>query len=285
MWLSGLRLVLPDRVLACGSICIEDGKIVEIVEDSVPNGDIHAPNLTALPGLIDMHGDALEREAMPRPGANIPFDLALHELDKRLVGTGVTTAFSAISFSWEAQKSLRSEEKARGLIGTVNDLRPTLLGDHYVHSRFEITNPQAGAVLQELLEADKVQLVSIMDHTPGQGQYRDIERYVKFAVEWRNSRGENVTEADIRQHIKDRQSWAKAWDIVEDVAKFCAHYGVPMASHDDDTESKVRFVSAFGVRICEFPVSVEAASTAVVLVFTLQWVHQMRCVVIHSLAI
>ena len=262
MWLSGLRLVLPDCVLENGSIHIADGKIADIVEGSVPKADIHAPHLTALPGLVDMHGDMLEREVQPRPKANIPIDLALHELDKRLVATGITTAYAAISFSWETNKSLRSEEKARQLIGAVNQLRPTLLADHYVHSRFEITNPAAGAVLQELLANKLVHLVSIMDHTPGQGQYRDIERYVQFSVAWRNQRGEDVTEADIRAHIADRETWPKAWDIVQDVAKHSQKYGVTMASHDDDTVEKVQFVSQFGVRISEFPVTAVAAAEA-----------------------
>lgn len=262
MWLSGLHLVLPDGVLENGSICIADGKIAEIVEGPVHNADIQAPHLTALPGLIDIHGDMLEREVQPRPKANIPVDLALHELDKRLVATGVTTAFAAISFSWETNKNIRSEEKARQLIGTVNRLRPTLLADHYVHSRFEITNPAAGAVLKELLADKLVHLVSIMDHTPGQGQYSDIERYVQFAVSWRKMRGENVTEADVREHIADRETWPKAWDIVADVAQFSQEYGVAMASHDDDTVEKVRFVSEFGVKISEFPVTAVAVAEA-----------------------
>jgi alpha-D-ribose 1-methylphosphonate 5-triphosphate diphosphatase len=262
MWLSGLRLILPDGVLENGSINIVDGKIAEIVEGPAANADIHASHLTALPGLVDIHGDMLEREVQPRPKANIPVDLALHELDKRLVATGVTTAYAAISFSWENNKTLRSEEKARQLIGTVNRLRPALLADHYVHSRFEITNPDAGSVLKELLADKLVHLVSIMDHTPGQGQYRDIERYVQFAVSWRNMRGEQVTEADVREHIANRKSWPKAWDIVRDVAQFSQEYGITMASHDDDTVEKVRFVSEFGVRISEFPVTAVAAAEA-----------------------
>lgn len=262
MWLSGLRLILPDGALENGSIQIADGKIAEIIEGPVSKADVHAPHLTALPGLVDIHGDMLEREVQPRPKANIPIDLALHELDKRLVATGVTTAYAAISFSWETNKSIRSEERARQLISTVNRLRPTLLADHYVHSRFEVTNAGAGAVLKELLTDNLVHLVSIMDHTPGQGQYRDIERYVEFAVAWRNQRGEKVTETDIRNHIVERESWPKAWDIVADVAQFSQEFGVALASHDDDTVEKVRFVSEFGVKISEFPVTAVAAAEA-----------------------
>jgi alpha-D-ribose 1-methylphosphonate 5-triphosphate diphosphatase len=148
------------------------------------------------------------------------------------------------------------------LIGTVNRLRPTLLGDHFVHSRFEITNPAAGEVLKELLLAKQIHMVSIMDHTPGQGQYRDIEAYIKFAIAWRKQQGHQVTEDEIRSHIEDRQTRPKGWDAVQDVSRLSQEYGVIMASHDDDTVEKVRLVHNLGVRISEFPVSPEAAAEA-----------------------
>lgn len=262
MWLSDCRLVLPDQVLESGSVLIGDGQILEIVEGPVADADIHAPHLTVLPGLVDIHGDMLEREVQPRPNADIPVDLALHELDKRLVATGVTTAYAAISFSWETRPTIRSEDNARRLIETVNHLRPTLLADHYVHSRFEITNPLAGEVLQELLLAGQVHLVSIMDHTPGQGQYRDIERYVEFALSWRRMKGEAVTESNIRDYIAERMNWPKAWDIVQAVAGYAHEHRVIMASHDDDTIEKIRFVADLGVKVSEFPVTAVAAAEA-----------------------
>lgn len=263
MWLSGLQIVLPDQVLENGSIAIENGRIAEIVEGPVRRAQLVAPHLTALPGLVDIHGDMLEREVQPRPKADIPVDLALHELDKRLVATGVTTAYAAISFSWETRPTIRSEENARRLIEAVNALRPTLLADHYVHSRFEITNPLAGEVLQELLLEDKIHLVSIMDHTPGQGQYRDIEKYIEFSVSWRRIKGDgDATEADVRAYIDDRQTWPKAWDVVRDVSRFSQAHRVIMASHDDDTIEKVHLVHDFGVRISEFPVTAVAAAEA-----------------------
>lgn len=260
MWLSDLEIVLPDRVLANGAIRLEEGRIAEIREAPIMQASVRSPGLTALPGLIDMHGDMLEREISPRPKANIPIDLALHELDKRLVATGITTAYAAVSFAWHHNDSIRSEERAREIMGTVNDLRPYLLADHLVHARFEITNPDAGVVLKELLDAGQVHLVSIMDHTPGQGQYRDIEAYIKFAVEWSQRTGEGKSEGQIRDHIAERQSWPKGWDVVREVAGVANNYGVPLASHDDDTVEKVSWVREIGVGISEFPVTEEAAA-------------------------
>src|SRR5688572_29349112 len=111
MWLSNLRLVLPDGIVENGSLRIEDGYIAEIREGAVAGAKLSTPGLTLLPGLVDLHGDMLEREISPRPKASLPIDLALHELDKRLVATGITTAYAAISFAWHKDDSTRSEEK------------------------------------------------------------------------------------------------------------------------------------------------------------------------------
>ena len=98
MWLSNFSLVLPDGVVPRGSIRIEDGWIAEIVEGSVSRPAVDGDGLTLMPGIVDLHGDMLEREIEPRPRAVLPTDIALLELDKRLVATGVTTAFAAVSF-------------------------------------------------------------------------------------------------------------------------------------------------------------------------------------------
>lgn len=269
MWLSDLRLVLPDGIVERGSLRIEDGNIAEIREGLVAGATLAAPGLTLLPGLVDMHGDMLEREISPRPKASLPIELALHELDKRLVATGITTAYAAISFAWHKDDSTRSEEKARHIMATVNEQRPHLLADHFVHARFEITNPGAGLVLEELLDQEHVHLISIMDHTPGQGQYRDIEAYIKFAIEWRKrtgdnltSDGEEITEETLRANIETAQQRPKAWEAVYEVSRIARQRGVTLASHDDDTVEKVNLLADLGVAISEFPVSWEAAQHA-----------------------
>ena len=269
MWLSNLRLVLPDGIIEKGSLRIEDGYIAEIREGALAGATLSAPGLTLLPGLVDLHGDMLEREISPRPKAALPIDLALHELDKRLVATGITTAYAAISFAWHKDDSTRSEDKARQIMSTVNEQRPNLLADHYVHARFEITNPDAGLVLEDLIKLGHVHLISIMDHTPGQGQYRDIEAYIKFAVEWRKrtgdnltSTGEEVTEETMRAQVAVAQQRPKGWEAVHEVSRIARARGVPLASHDDDTVEKVNLVGDLGVTISEFPVSWEAARHA-----------------------
>ncbi len=263
MWLSDFRLVLPDRVLERGSVRIQDGYIAEIVEGAVPCADLAGLGLTLFPGIVDLHGDMLEREIEPRPKAILPIDIALFELDKRLVATGVTTAYAAISFHWHTHIMLRSEEWARQIIATVNRRRDSLLTDMRIHARFEVTNAEAGPVLTELLEAEQVHLISLMDHTPGQGQYRDIERYIHTMLEWRKRRsGIVVSEDELREYVRQAQSRPKSWDVVSKVAHLATQRDIPLASHDDDTVEKVDFVAGLGTTISEFPVTLEAAQAA-----------------------
>src|SRR5690349_20600027 len=104
MWLTDLQIVLPDRTIARGALQIAGGCIAAIVEGGVPhtNGErvVQGHGLIALPGIIDLHGDMIEAEVEPRPGAAFPIDMAVLELDKRLAMSGITTAYAAISF-WE----------------------------------------------------------------------------------------------------------------------------------------------------------------------------------------
>src|SRR5262245_29484731 len=215
MWLSDFCLVLPDRVAPLGSLRIEAGHIAEVVDTVVPHADVMGRGLMLLPGIVDLHGDMLEREVEPRPNAILPIEIALFELDKRTVATGITTAFAAVSFHRSTLNPLRTEESAQRIIKSVGALRGSLLADFRVHARFEVTNPAAGSVLRDLIEAHLVHLVSLTDHTPGQGQYRDIELYVRQMLEWGRIRpGATTTEEEVRQHVALAQSRPKSWDIV-----------------------------------------------------------------------
>jgi alpha-D-ribose 1-methylphosphonate 5-triphosphate diphosphatase len=264
MWINNARLVLPDGVLEHGSLRIADGVIAEIIEGGAPEGGISIPRLTVIPGIIDLHGDMLERDIEPRPGAQFPVELALFELDKRLAAAGITTAFAAVSFAWQ-QHNLRSQEKALEIIDIIHRRRGECLVDIRVHARFEMTNPDTAPLLEPLLEAGKVQLVSIMDHTPGQGQYTNIEKYVDFMTRWLGFDPEKIG-VDIISRIESAlvQTAAKprSWDVVRGVIEIALRHNIPVASHDDDTAEKVSAEHQLGVTISEFPVTREAAEAA-----------------------
>lgn len=268
--IANIRALLPEGVLDNAFIDIDDGMICAIGQteersrdiDAHINGHVNGQGHLLMAGLIDLHGDMIERDVEPRPKAYFPTDLALFELDKRLAATGVTTAYAAISFAENNKKHyLRSEDKARATIELINAVRPQLLVDMRVHARFEITNHGAPAMLQELLEQAQLDLISINDHTPGQGQYRDLEAHIKHVAAWKG-----IEEASFRAEVLERLAQVEnnppSWEIVRAICAEAQQRNIVIASHDDDTVDKVALMLQMGASISEFPVSLEAAQAA-----------------------
>ncbi|MEM6428381.1 MAG: alpha-D-ribose 1-methylphosphonate 5-triphosphate diphosphatase [Deinococcota bacterium] len=269
MLIHNVRVVLPDGVTASGYLQCAEGQIVALGEGDVPkhghkNDDlvIDGQDCLVLPGLIDLHGDMIERDVEPRPKAYFPTDLALFELDKRLAATGITTAYAAISFA-EGRKMtyLRSEERARDTIHLINSLKHELLVDMRIHARFEITNHGAPRILHELLEHDHLDMISINDHTPGQGQYRDLEAYIKHLASWKGV-SEDAFRGEVFERLEKLDQHPPSWDVIHGVCEEAKRQDIVIASHDDDTVDKVDLVAGLGATISEFPVTLEAAREA-----------------------
>ncbi len=263
MWLSDFRVVLPEAVLPRGSVRIEEGRIAEIVEGPVRDAALDGGGLLLMPGFIDMHGDMIEREVEPRPGVKMPMELGLRDLDRRLKVAGVTTGYAAVSFNPRSVHGhLRSHAHSSEMLRALKTMRGILKVDHRVHARFEVTYPDALDVVEQLIADGTVDLLSLTDHTPGQGQYRDIERLAARIVA-----EEGLTPAEaaarIEARIADKQ--AEAGDTGATLAAItaaCAAHGIPLASHDDDTVEKVALMHRLGAAISEFPVTEEAAAEA-----------------------
>lgn len=263
MWLSDFRVVLADRVLERGSVRVEAGRIAEIVDAPVAGAALCGDGLLLMPGFVDMHGDMVEREVEPRPNVRMPMELGLRDLDRRLAAAGVTTAYAAVSFHpGSAYGHIRHFDNTSAIIRALKSMGEVLKVDHKVHARFEITFPDALRVVEGLIAEGSVDLVSLTDHTPGQGQYRNIEAHVaRIAKE----KGVSLTEAEeeIARRI-DRNSTAGG-DLaatLRAMSDICRAHGVALASHDDDTVEKVALMQALGAGISEFPVTVEAATEA-----------------------
>ncbi|MEM7735709.1 MAG: alpha-D-ribose 1-methylphosphonate 5-triphosphate diphosphatase [Deinococcota bacterium] len=269
MLIHNVRLVLPDGVTRSGYLQSAEGQIVALGEGDVPRQHrkdygsvIDGQGCLVLPGLIDLHGDMIERDVEPRPTAYFPTDLALFELDKRLAATGITTAYAAISFA-EGRKMtyLRSEERARDTIHLINSLKDELLVDMRIHARFEITNHGAPRILHELLEHDHLDMISINDHTPGQGQYRDLEAYINKIAAWKGMPEEDFR-VEVVERLENLEQHPPSWDVIHGVCEEAKCQNIVIASHDDDTVDKVDLVAGLGATISEFPVTLEAAQEA-----------------------
>jgi alpha-D-ribose 1-methylphosphonate 5-triphosphate diphosphatase len=261
MWLSNFTIVLPDEVVNSGSVRIEDGVIAEIRAEPVADAEIDGEGRLLMPGFVDLHGDMIEREIAPRPNAMMPIDFGIHELDKKLAAHGVTTAYAAVSFATESVYGhVRSLETTCAVIEGVNRLKDSLLIDHRVHARYEITNIGAAPALEKLLEAGQVDMVSLTDHTPGQGQYNNIQSYILSIAERRAISEETAAEM-VAKRIAMRDN-PEIEARLRHIVDLSLRQKLSLASHDDDSAEKVAEMHAMGVTISEFPVTLTAAEEA-----------------------
>jgi len=261
MWLKNFTVVGPEKVIAGASLRIENGIIAEIVSRVVPSG-VDGTGLFLCPGFIDMHGDMIELEVEPRAGVDFPKNHAIAHLDARMAACGFTTAYAAVSFcSNSFRGERRSREHSEGIIKALREARANCGIDHRIHARFDIDFPEAEDVLSDLLAAGLVDLVSLMDHTPGQGQYRDLERHIaKIALR------ENITHEAAERHVMNKVERAgpeaDRWSRLQQFAEISRKAGIKLASHDDDTVRKVLMMMTFGSVISEFPITIEVARAA-----------------------
>ncbi|MGF1526881.1 MAG: alpha-D-ribose 1-methylphosphonate 5-triphosphate diphosphatase [Candidatus Competibacterales bacterium] len=257
--LVGGRIVTADAVLADGSLSIApDGTIAALNRDAVPGEmDIPLGGRLLLPGFVDLHGDAIEKEVEPRPGAFFPLAVALDSIDRRCAMAGITTAFHGVSFA-SGEMGVRDPARAKALVENLAAFRPQALVDHRIHSRYEITDPLSAPVLAELLGARQLDLLSFMDHTPGQGQYKDVAVYRGYlAREYRTDAAS--VEALIQRKIAQA---GPAWNRVAELAARARQQKVPVAGHDVEGLERIAFLKALGAGICEFPLDLTTARAA-----------------------
>ncbi|UVK48176.1 alpha-D-ribose 1-methylphosphonate 5-triphosphate diphosphatase (plasmid) [Mesorhizobium sp. AR07] len=261
MWLNNFEIVLEDRVIEQGALRIEGGVIAEIKEGLVANAAVEGNGRLLLPGFVDMHGDMIEKEVEPRVNVRMPLVLGIYDLDRKLASCGVTTAFAALSFQPEIYGHIRSIEHTSAMIGALTGMRDELLVDHHVHARIEVTFPSALPTVERLLNAGAVGLISLMDHTPGQGQYRDIEKHVANVAK-QHGINESAAAELVRKRMSDKAAGGDSMHVVMDLANLARTRAVPLASHDDDTLEKVALMHCLGVAISEFPITLEVAAEA-----------------------
>lgn len=263
MWFSNFRVVRADRVIPNGALRVEGGRIAEIRETPVAGAEIEGDGLLLMPGFVDMHGDMIEREVEPRPGVKMPMELGLRDLDRRLKVAGVTTGYAAVSFNPQSLHGhLRSHAHSSEMLRALKRMRGELKVDHRVHARFEVNYPNGLSVVEALIAEGTVDLLSLTDHTPGQGQYRDIE-----ALAAKIATSEGLAPDDAAHRVQERIAERRAAGgdteaTIAQIAEVCARHGIALASHDDDTAEKVALMQAMGAVISEFPVTLEAAAAA-----------------------
>jgi alpha-D-ribose 1-methylphosphonate 5-triphosphate diphosphatase len=255
MIITNAKIVTPEAILE-GSVVVEDGKIAEIVGGGTrfnSNDIIDARSKYLLPGFVDIHGDDLEMGINPRPLVRFPIDFALINLDRETAGCGITTKLHAIAY-FEDELKERYSDRSKEIISTINKLKSRLRVNHYVHARCEISSDLSNVL--DVIDDSSVKLVSIMDHTPGQGQFKKFEDYKSY-----HKRVYGLKEGEIEELVKKKRESDKMHNLKKILNKSHRN-NIPIASHDDDTAEKVDMVHQMGAQISEFPVTLESAKRA-----------------------
>ena len=256
--LANARLVLDDRVVT-GRVEIAGGRIGRITEGpDVPRGAEDCGGDFLLPGLVELHTDNLERHIEPRPQVDWPHRAAILAHDAELAATGITMVFDALRVGSILSGKSRYHKYARSLATEILGLRDegALRISHYLHLRAEICSETLLEEFAEFTPADRVGLVSLMDHTPGQRQFRDIGQLRAYLI---GKKG--MTEADFIEHIAqltELQALVRTSHETGAVAE-ARRLGATLASHDDTTADQVAVSVGHGVALAEFPTTVEAA--------------------------
>lgn len=255
--LTHCSIVLPDEVVDRGALLIEDGCIAALDPANTRRArEIDMAGTFVMPGMIDLHCDALEKEIEPRPNVLFPMDFAIAQADRRNAQAGITTVFHALSFA-HGELGVRNRETAATIARHVRSYDHGLV-DNRVHGRYEITDEKSLAVMSLLIEEGTLDFVSVMDHTPGQGQFKDLSAYREYLE---RTYGKSTQEAQTL--IEQKMTHGK--DALQRIAHLAAksgEYGIRMASHDDDSPQRVQAMAHLGGTVSEFPVNFEAAKAA-----------------------
>lgn len=252
---GGKALIGHELVEA--SIHIANGAIAETSSRSGPAAmRLDSHGLIALPGIADMHGDAFERQMMPRPGVDFPIDVALVDSDRQAIANGITTVFHAATWSWEP--GLRGTENAHRLLEAIENMQPRLAADTRFHLRQETFNLDAEPTIAEWLIAGRVSLLAFNDHMDMTSASMSNPKKRARMVERSGLSGDDFD-------LLVERVLTRADAVPASIARLAAianDHRVPLLSHDDATPQQRAEFRDLGVRLAEFPINEETARAA-----------------------
>jgi alpha-D-ribose 1-methylphosphonate 5-triphosphate diphosphatase len=258
--LTHARVVTAEQEFV-GTVVLRDGLIAQVEEgvSGLPQA-ISLGGDYLLPGLVELHTDNLEKYMSPRPGVDWPSASAVLTHDAQIVSAGITTVFDALAIGDVNPRGKRMQQLPAMLEAIAAAATGGLLrADHRLHLRCELCHPDSLAVFRDLVEHPLVQLVSVMDHSPGQRQFAKEDKYREYYM------GKyHLSEAEMDAFVKEQVANSLEFSdrhrraIVED----CHARGLSVASHDDATLAHVQESAGFGMSIAEFPTTLEAATAS-----------------------
>ncbi|MFN0191958.1 MAG: alpha-D-ribose 1-methylphosphonate 5-triphosphate diphosphatase [Aestuariivirga sp.] len=252
------RCLIPGEGLVETNIRCENGIIASIGTNVPKRGSlIHdADGAIVLPGIVDIHGDAFERQIMPRPKTLFPVDIALLDTDRQLVSNGITTAYHGVTVSWEP--GLRSLGSARAIITALDSLEPRLGADNRLHLRWETFALDTIDDVTKLFSRSKKPVLAFNDHTTPSMVGLRAPTKLQGAAE--------RAQMDVDDYMVAMQRiWSRRDDVpqgLERIAGAARTHGVPLLSHDDRTAKERTSYRALGAVVTEFPMTEDALEAA-----------------------
>src|ERR1700745_3092989 len=252
------RVVLADRVVERGWGAFSDGRLAGIGEVDRPAGSEDARGDLLMPGLIELHTDHLEAHYVPRPKVFWDPIAAVVSYDGQLATSGITTVLDSLRV-WREDGAEEVDGRAGVMAEAIAAAREAnlLRSDHFLHLRCEIPMPSVGEEAKELVGRPDVRLMSLMDHTPGQRQFRDEGKLRDYY----RGKGAGMTDAELDILFERRFAYQKAYAAtnMREIVALAHQYEIPLASHDDTTEENVTDAIQDRVSVAEFPTTMEAA--------------------------
>jgi alpha-D-ribose 1-methylphosphonate 5-triphosphate diphosphatase len=254
------QLVLPHEVLL-GSVSVTDGLISSVDQGPATHAegwDLQGDYL--MPGFVEMHTDNFERHLMPRPKVQWAEMPALLAHDAEVAAAGITTVFDALGVGDADPDSLRGSTWTE-VINTLDTCahEGLLRADHHLHVRCELPAPNTIDLFAPFHDHPRLSLISLMDHTPGQRQWENIEVariYYTGKKGWSNEKFERQVE--LAGELQARYVAPHRAYFVN----YCRIHRIALASHDDTTVTHVQQAHAEGASMSEFPTTLLAAQTA-----------------------
>ena len=273
----GAEVYLPGEI-ADATVTVADGLIVEI-GGPVQGSEISAHGKVLAPAIIDVHGDAFERQLMPRPGVYFPIEVALIDTDRQLAANGIATAYHAITLGWEP--GLRDVARGRELIQSIRDLSPRLTVENRVQLRWETFAFEALEVIKSALKGPLLPSVAFNDHTSMTMRAYDVpvqEREFELSPNFSTA---SLDDERMKKRTLSKAQRAglshedyiallgKVWDRrgdvpnkISEVASMASAVGAPMLSHDDTRAATRTYFRNLGASVTEFPMVTEAVEAA-----------------------
>jgi alpha-D-ribose 1-methylphosphonate 5-triphosphate diphosphatase len=254
--LENAEIVLPDRVQR-GWVAIADGRIAEIGEGRAPERGLDLEGDTLVPGLVELHTDHLESHYAPRPKVRWHPLGAVLAYDAQIAASGITTVFDSLRAGVDTDGGGLGAELV-ALAEAIDEGRRHRLfrSNHLTHLRCEIPSADVVDTVENFVSRFPVGLISLMDHTPGQRQFRDLGKYFIY---YGGKTGKTRQEIEGLVQRKTDENAPRAAANRPVIVALAKARGIPLASHDDTTIEEVERSLAEGVVLAEFPTTLQSA--------------------------